>query len=237
MAFTTNVMDSTQEQDPDQLDSFLNAAQKRAADAQKQFGSMYDTRAPEMTLADRMKARQTWNTGEQARREAASKGAYDVGQKIDTQNVNVADQVRSALFGRQQLASDTAEKQRQQDVVQGQTIREQDQNFIQKLSQLEYQATEGAANRMDSMQAAYDKGVLEFQMIDLQNQGMLGMSDLERYFSIQLNDIENKMKDMALQNKYDVDTLMEQIESQSQGWGTLLSSLAKGAAAIVTGGK
>lgn len=227
MAFSTLVSDSTAEKDPKELDKFLGAQQERAKAAQKHFGSIYDTRAPELSQADRMAAERTWNTGEQARRETAATGNYDIANKIDTRSTQVVDQVRNALRGRETLGADVANKQRQQDTAQQQTLTEQNQNFINRLEQLNYQGTEQAANRMDTMQTAYERGTLEFQMADLDRQGMLGLSDIERYFSIQLNDMSNQMKWLDMTNEADMKKLMSNIETQAMGWGTLLQSITK----------
>lgn len=227
MAFSALVTDATKEKDPKELDTFLGAQQERAKAAQEHFGSIYDTRAPELSQGARMAAERTWGTGEQARREAATKGAYDIAGKVDTRSTQVIDQVRAALRDREGLGTDLATKQRQQDRTQQQTLTEQNQNFINRLAQIDYQGTEQAAARMDSMQTAYDRGTLEFQMADLDRQGMLGLSDIERYFSIQLNDMDNAMKWLDMTNKADYDKMMGKIESQSKGWATVLESITK----------
>lgn len=235
--FTTGTMDSTAEKDPEEFENFLGAAQQRAQAAQKQFGSIYETKTPSLSLKDRMQAEKAYGAGEQTRRESAATGASELAGKIDTRSTTVADQVRNALNQRNRLGSTVATAQQQQDVTQEQTLRGQNQNFINQLNEINYKGAEQAASRMDTMQAAYDKGMLEYQLIDQDRQGMLALSDIERYFAIQTADVDNQMKMLGMMSDLDLKQFIAKIEAQGQGWASLISGLGAGATAYITSGE
>lgn len=235
MAFTEDVYKSTQQVDSDAYEKQINRLRKEQEAARKRYGSADVTPTSE-SFGDTLKARATYDQGEQQRREEAAKGKLDLAKTVDTRQGNIADRVRAALFTKQQTASDLAEAQRQQDIKQGLTLEEQEQGFQTKLAEIELGRIKNAGERMDAMQSAYDKGMLELELLDISRNGMLELSDIDRYFSILKNDIQNMMRDLDTNSKFAIEDFKREMESKSAGISAIIDGLTRIAGAAVTGG-
>jgi len=235
MAFVEDVYRSTRQADSDAYEKQINRLRKEQEAARKRYGSADVTPTSE-SFGDTLKARATYDQGEQQRREAAAKGKLDLAKAVDTRQANISDRVRAALFDKQQISSDLAEAQRQQDVKQDLTLAEQNQAFRTKSAEIELGRIKNAGERMDAMQSAYDKGMLELDLLDIARNGMLELSDIERYFSILKNDIQNQMRDLDVNSKFDIEDFKKEMEAKSNAISSIIDGLTRIAGAEVTGG-
>jgi len=224
--FTSDVMKSTQEQDDAEYRKFQDLLQKQTAAAQKQFAGKYETPvAAPVSLADKMRTETAYKTGEYNRREQAAQGKYGLSQSIDTRRGGLSDRVRSALFGREQSQAESQDKMRQTERAAGLQTQQQNQQFQTAIGKMNFYSYKSAADRMDAIHDAYNKGTLDFQMLDAARNNMLTSSDIERFFSTLQNGLANQLRDVDAIGKQKFADWMMKFESQSRSTSAILSGL------------
>lgn len=235
MAFTEDVFASTQERD-DELQKQTNAMRQAAEAARKRYGTLGTVAPTSESFGSSLAAERAYGTGELKRRQAAAEGKMDLAKTVDTRQQDIADRVRQVLQGKEQLQSDTSEAMRRQNEEQALKLEEQNTGFMQKLAEQEFGAYKNAAERMDAMQQAYDKGMLDFQMLDLARNGNLAVMDIQRYFDILKNDLQNQLQDLNADNQYEIAKWKGELEAKSNAVQAIIDGLFKAGAAWATGG-
>ena len=183
--------------------------------------------APKMSIADRLAAERQYKSGEFKRRSEAAPKAYDTAQKLDTQNSEVQNQVRSALRGRNQTLSDFSRGNRELDgnfKLDSQELQQKLQGGMASQDLGQYQ---NEAKRFDQMQAFYEKGSLEYELANLAREGALGQADLDRYKGIILGDLNNELKDLQMMSDIEIKKLVAAWEAKSASMGSILSGFTQ----------
>jgi hypothetical protein len=224
--FTSDVMKSTQEQDDTEYQKFQDLLKKQTAAAQKQFAGKYETPvAAPVSLADQLKTKTAYQTGEYGRREQAAQNKYGLAQAIDARRGGLSDRIRSALFGRQQSQSEAQDKMRQTERAAGLQTQQINREFQTAVGKMNFYSYKSAADRTDAIHDAYNKGILDFQMLDAARNNMLATADIERYFATLKNGIENKMRDAVAFGDLELKEMIRQFEAQSRSTGTIITGV------------
>jgi hypothetical protein len=232
--FTSDVMESTQEQDDTEYKKFQDLLAKQTAAAQKQFAGKYETpvSAP-VSLADQLRAKTTYTTGEYGRREQAAQNKYNLAQTLDTRRGSVANRVRSALFGREQTQQESMDKFSQAARSAQMKAAQQNQQFQTAVGKMNFYSYKSEADRVDAMHDAYRKGVLDYQMIDAARNNMLKTADIDKYFSVLVNDLENKYREIVALDELKQKAFIADYEAASRNAGNILSGVFDIAAAAI----
>lgn len=225
--FTSDVFKSTLEKPADEeYDPFKRMLEAQAAAAVKQYKPKYNTQTGyDVPLADQLRNKGTYQTGEFARREQAAQDKYGLAQSIDTRKGSIGDRVRNALYNRQQMQSEAQDKMRQVETEAGLKTQKQVQDFQTNLGKLNFYSYKSAADRIDAMHQAYQKGVLEFQMLDAARNNALANADIDRYFSTLMSEWNQKLK--TAENKYgiDLEAMKADFDQQSRATSNVISGI------------
>ena len=232
-AFTSDVLASTAEKDPQEYSAIRNMMRQATEAAQKQYGGVgarVSTAAP--SLAEDIAAENKYKAGEYERRKAATTGAYDLSKAIDERTGSLADRVREALYERQKLKEDIPEKQRQLETEANLKQREIQESGKQELGKINFQSYTKAADRIDSMNRAYEDGILEFQLLSIAQQGQLDTADIDRYFTLLQTDLNNKLADINSMGAMQRDLILKEIEAKGSNVASFISGLFGIASAV-----
>jgi hypothetical protein len=225
--FTSDVFKSTLENPADQeYDPFKKMLEAQASAATKQFRGKYSTpTGADVPLTDQLRNKGTYQSGEYARREQAAQDKYGMAQTIDTRTGSISDRVRNALFNRKQMQSEAQDKMRQTETEAGLKTQKQVQDFNTNMGKLNFYAYQSAAERIDAMHQAYQKGVLDFQMLDAARNNMLASADIDRYFSTIQNEWVQKLKDAEAEHTFDMQSMLNEFDKQSRATGSIISGI------------
>jgi hypothetical protein len=225
--FTSDVFKSTLEKPEDQTyDPFKRALEAQAAAAAKQYRGKYTKpTGADVPLAEQLRNKGTYQSGEFARREQAAQDKFGLAQSIDTRKGSIADRVRGALFNRQQMQSEAQDKMRQVETEAGLKTQKQVQDFNTNLGKLNFYSYQSAAERIDAMHQAYQKGILEFQMLDAARNNMLATADIDRYFSTIQNEWAQKLKTAESAYQIDLQSMINEFGQQSRATASIISGI------------
>jgi hypothetical protein len=225
-AFTSDVMASTAEKDPQEYSAIRRMMQQATEAANKQYGGVgtrLSTAKPSAS-AD-IAAENKYDAGEYDRRKQATTGAYDLSKSIDERTGDFAEKVRSALYDRSKLKTDIPEKQRQLEVGANLKQRETQQQGKEALNKIEFSSFQNAADRIDSMNDAYNKGILEMDLLAIAQQGQLDTADLDRYFTLLKTDLNNQLQDITAIGGLERDMILKEIEAKGNNLSSFISGL------------
>lgn len=235
-AFAKNVSDSTAETDPQQWERTKNLLRTVAETAQKQYGGIGSR--PMSVSADpysTLSADRKYASGEFGRRKAAAESSFDIAKTQDERQGEFGNRVRAALYDRQKLAEETPLKQQQMEREAALGMRNTLTEGQQKINEINFSAFKNAADRIDSMNTAYDKGILEMQLLDLNKQGMLEMADIDRYFTLLKADMLNMLKGIEAEGELKREQYLKELETKSDNMSAIISGLFGAAGSIVDG--
>lgn len=225
--FTQDVFGSTQEKDPQDLQRMKNLLRQQAETANKQFGAVgagpQDVRP---SFASDVATDKQYAKGEFERRAAAAPQAFELGKAIDARTTGLGNLQQQAVWNRGQAAKDVAQQQYQQGKTAGLTAQELQQQFQQSVAKLGYQGAESEAARMDLISNTYWQGGAEMKLLDLANANQLKMADIEKYYAILMNDLNNQMEDMKLDYSTQWQIFSNKVQTQASNMNGLISGLS-----------
>jgi hypothetical protein len=233
-AFSSDVYKATQEQPADtELDPYSDYLKKRSKAAQKWEGSA-TAYQPTTSLGEDLAAEDTYKAGEYKRRTGAAEQEMGLAKAEDTRSASVADRVKQALYDRGQTEQNITSKDLQQNRSAAQGTAGQLQQYGQATRQQDFTAYTNAADRYDAIKAANDKGILEYQILQANRNGALTIADLDRYFAVQKNELENLFKDVKATSDFDIEAFKAEILASAQNTGTVIEGLFSGLAAWIS---
>lgn len=225
--YTSDVLSSTKEKPKETTyDPFARALKSQMAAGAKQYAGKYsDSTGYDVPLAQSLASQGAYESGEYARREQAAQDKFGLAQQVDTRRGSVADRVRSALFGREQMLSESQDKMNQAERESGLKVQESQQGFRTQLGKLNFYSYQSAAERIDALHNAYKQGTLQFQMLDAARNNMLQMADIDRYFTMLKNDWEQKIKTAESEYKVDHQEMVNEFTQSSSSTGSIISGI------------
>ena len=225
--YTSDVTKSTQEKSPAEYDDFSNLLNKTMQSAQKQYMGKYETpaTAAPVSLADSLKNQGQYASGEFARREAAATGKAGLARTIDTRQGTMSDRVRAALYGRSQARQESQDKMTQAGRSADMKTEQQMQAFGTAMGKMNFYTYKSSADRIDALRDAYRKGTADFQMVDAARNNMLTMSDIDKYFTMLTNDLNNQLNEIQQMSQLEREDMVRQYESASRNSGSIISGL------------
>jgi hypothetical protein len=224
VAFSSEVYKNTAEQPTSDLTDYTDYLKKRAKAAQKWEGSATGY-VPQTSLADDLAAQDAYKSGEYNRRTGAAEQEMGLAKAEDTRTASVADRVKQALYDRTQAqqATDTASGQQTRTAYQG--AQEAQQGYKQSLQKLDFTKYTNAADRYDSLKAAWDKGTAEFEILKANRAGALNIADLDRYYGMAMAEMMNELEKVK---SFEQDS--------AEAIALKILNMAKGTASVVEGG-
>lgn len=225
--FTQDVFGSTREKDPQELQRMKNLLRQQAETANKQFGVVgagpQDVRP---SFASDVATDKQYAKGEFERRANAAPQAYELGKTIDARTTGLGNLQQQAMWSRDQAAKDVGQQQYQQGKAASLSAQELQQQFQQSVAKLGYQGAESEAARMDLISNTYWQGGAEMKLLDLANQNQLRMADIEKYYAIMMNDLNNQLRDMEMDFATKWQIFSTNIQNQASNMNGLISGLS-----------
>lgn len=235
-SFSSEVYDATKEKPAEeQLSPYTGYLQKRAKAAQQWEGSG-TAPAPRLSIADQLAAEKSYRSGEYGRREKAAQQQMGLAKSEDIRQGTVADRVRQALYNRERVQDAANTQQSQARRSFGQSMEEMQQQGKQTIQKQDFSTFQNAADRYDSLMAAYDKGVAEMGILDAARDNALKIADLDAYFARVGNDMDNAFKDWEATTKWDAEQALARLKSQAQGINGMIEGLFRGIGLVTARG-
>jgi hypothetical protein len=103
--------------------------------------------------------------------------------------------------------------------------KEQALQFSTQMGKMNFASFQTAAERVDAMQQAYAKGILNFQMIDAARNNMLQMTDIDKYFALQRNNFENILADIKAKADLNMQANRDKFQADSNNTGSIISGI------------
>jgi hypothetical protein len=194
--------------------------------ANKQYGGVgarYSSAKP--SLAEDIAAQNKYSAGEFDRRKAAATNAYDIASTVDKRAEDLSNRFRSAVYDRQKLKEDIPFQQQKQETEARLTQQEQQQAGKDKMAQIQFASYTKAADRIDAMQNAYDKGILDMQLLAMAQQGQLETADVDRYFTLMRVDLNNTLQDIMAMDNLQQRIALEDIAAKGENLSQFISGL------------
>lgn len=235
-AFTSDVMAGTAEKDPQEYSAIRNMMRQATEAAQKQYGGVgarKSTAAP--SLSEDISSQNKYKAGEFDRRKTATSNAYDLSKSIDERTGSFADNVRKALYDRQKFKEDVPYQQDKLQRDANLSQRETQEAGRQKMADITFASYTKAADRIDGMNDAYEKGILDMQLLALAQAGQLEAADIDRYFTLLKTDINNQLADVQAMGGFERDRALAEIAAKGQNVASFISGLF-GIGGAVAGG-
>lgn len=234
-AFQAQVSEATKETDPKEFEAMKNLLRQVGETAQKQYGAV-GARPVSATpdAATELAAGKKYKAGEYERRKQAATEGYDLAKSADTYGTEFGNKVREALYTRKKLQEEIPEAERRMDVDASLKQKELQQTGQQELAKIQWGGYKSAADRIDAMSAAYDKGILDMEMLDMAKAGALDLADIDRYFTLLQTDLNNQLKDIMAEDEFKQKQAIAAIQAKSQNLGKFIEGLFGIGSAIVT---
>jgi hypothetical protein len=192
--------------------------------------------APRVSLSDKLAAENKYKSGEFKRRSEAAPKAYETAKGLDALNADVQNQVRSALRDRSQMASEFNRQNKDLNAQSRFDAQDIQQKLQQGLKEQDLNKYKNAADRFDKMQALYENGQLQYELMDLAQKGQLAQADIERLKQIILNDLNMELKDIGLMKDIELEKLKSAWEAKSSLIGSIMSGAGSIAGAFIKKG-
>lgn len=227
-AFAQNVLDATKETPATgEYSKYNEFLKKRAQAAQEQYGGLGGYReTPQVPMAQQLKAERDYESEEFGRRQQAATQKYGLAQSMDVSRGGIADRVRAALSGRENLKKDVWDQQKRMEQESLMAGKEQALQFSTQMGKMNFASFQTAAERVDAMQQAYAKGILNFQMIDAAKRNMLQMTDIDKYFALQRNNFENILADIKSKGDLNMQSNRDKFQADSNNTGSIISGIS-----------
>lgn len=225
-SYTADVFDSTQSQE-DKQKKLLDRYETRMMAGQRQFGGK-NTSPQGLSSSGRQAAEEQITLGEANRRPEATKNAFTLGSSIDKRKGQLSDEVEAALRKRQNLTTDAATKQSQQDREQALSNEQITEGAKSSMRDLNFSLYKSQTERDQAMRDAWQKGSLDAELQVAAINNNLRMQDVENYYKLLIADINGEMQSFEKMSKFELEDWTNNMMDKAKNWGALLSSLETG---------
>lgn len=199
-SYQKDVWESDKPQKASDYQDYLTGLEKKSQTQQKQFGEL-GVQPTGYSGIQRQSAQGQFQQADTARRQQAAQNKYQLGSTIDTRRSQIADQLAALKEQKEGFNKDLATKQWQMEQEAGLGRKEQDWSTGQQIKELNFKEYVNDTDRADALTTAYNAGTAELDLIDAAQEGALKINDINNYFSILLNDIEQDFMDWEADKK------------------------------------
>lgn len=122
-------------------------------------------------------------------------------------------------------ADELARKQYQTGATVGQELQEQMFRLGEKNRELDFTAFRNQAERNDALEEAYHTADFEKMMTEAAINHKITMQDLDTFWKLQMNELQQKWLDYENQAKIDLGEFKAAVDTQAKLWGSLFSNM------------
>lgn len=220
--FTSDTLESQKMKDP-----YEYARQQK--DLQDAVGSVarYQTGGPVVGLNrfQQQAGQSEYLAGEQARREAASKGAMEIGSTIDARLTGAANTLSDAYSKYRNTADDLAQRQAQAVKGTGLDTEIGLEGVKNSRRELDFTLEKNQTLRDDALENAYVKGIVDDKMLEISGSGAMKLQDIDQYFKLKTNEIDQSFEDWKNQTNIDVTRMRAEMVASAQAFATLFQGI------------
>lgn len=219
--FTQDTLKSTRARDPREeaeavrgIETAVQAAQRR------QQGTL--------TKLDEFEQAPIWEryrAGEQSRREAAAPGAAAVAGQIDERIAGVANQLGN-IYDKYNAANAEMQQKQAQGTLATDFEKEQGLwNIENQREQFDFGLTKNQAQRDDAIEALWRQGIAEDKLLDMSIDQNLKLQDINKYFTLKRNEIEQEFLDWRVKTEADWNKKIAEWRADASNWGSIMGGL------------
>lgn len=233
--FTTDTLKSLKARDPREQEELMTELERAQQAAQRRQGGIV-TKLDEF---ERAPVFEKYRAAEQDRRMGAAQGAAQVGSLIDERLAGTANQLQSVYDKYNQARADLMQKQGQAEQATGFETEQGLWNVENQRRGLDFQLFKNQAQRDDAIESLWQQGIAEDKLLDMSINHQLKLQDIEKYFTLKINEIEQDFLDWQQKTKIDWEEKLREMENDASQWGSILSGalgIAGGAAGYFYGG-
>jgi len=219
--FTQDVLKSTKARDPREEEQAIADIQTGAQAAQRRQGGV-------LTKIDEFEQAPIWDkyrAAEQSRREAAAPGAQQIGGLIDERLAGATNALQDVYQKYNQTNADLLQKQAQGDQA---TDFEKEQglwNISNQKDQLDFQMYKNQAQRDDALESLWKQGIAEDKLLDMSIDHQLKLQDIDKYFTLEINDIEQEFQDWKSKTESEWEAKILEWKAKASNWGAIMGGL------------
>ena len=216
--FTTDVLKSQNKKDPNEVNDMLaglQSAQNAVLKAQGRSQNTYDPFAA-------AKTQDQWGQGEQKRRVAAATGAAQTGSLIDERIAGAQNQMANIYNKYNQTNADLAQKQSQDAQTTDFSTTQALAGIQQQKNSMDFATYKNQAQRDDAIQAAWVQGIADDKMLQAATEHALKMQDVDKYFALIKNQLEQDMADWAQMTEQEWQKEKRKVETTAANNGAII---------------
>jgi hypothetical protein len=227
--FTQDTLKSQKARDPRELEEAVGDIERGVQAAQRRQGGV-------ITKLDEFEKAPIWDkylAGEQARREAAAPGAAGIAGQIDERLAGATNQLQTVYDKYNQSAADLQQKQAQNTLL---TDFEKEQglwNISNQREQLDFQLFKNQAQRDDAIESLWKQGIAEDKLLDMSINHNLKLQDIDKYFTLKINEIEQEFQDWRTKTEADWNKKIAEWKADASNWGSIIGGLFGVAGGVV----
>jgi hypothetical protein len=159
--------------------------------------------------------------GEQARREAAAAGALGTAGMIDARLTNASNALNDAETKTQNAQDDLYQKQAQELATIGFNEKEALRGIDDKKDQIDWGLEKNQTVRDDALEDAWVKGIADDVLQEHAISGQLKLQDLDQYFTLKRNAVDQQFKDWQNQTDIDWKKMLAEITASAEAFAML----------------
>lgn len=219
--FTTDVLKSQNKKDPNEVNDMLSglqSAQNAVLRAQGRSQNTYDPFAA-------AKTQDQWAQGEQKRRVNAATGAAQTSSLVDERIAGAQNQMAGIYNKYNQTNADLAQKQAQDSATTDFATTQALTGIQQQKDSMDFSSFKNQAQRDDAIQAAWMQGIADDKMLSAATSHALKMQDIEKYFALMKNQLEQDMADWTQLTAIEWEKEKKKVEAKAANNGAIMGGL------------
>lgn len=227
--FTQDTLKSQRAKSPEEINTLMAELEAGHNAVRRVQGSGEAVTDPFQTS----KVQQAWGQGEQSRRTKAAEGAAQVAGLIDERIAGTANTLNDVYEKYRQSNADLMQKQGQSALT---TDFEKEQGMwgVQnERNKLDLTLYQNQTKRNDAISSAWRQGLAEDRLLDAAIEHGLRMQDIDQYFTLIQNELEQDFLDWKLKTETDWEVEKAKMESRASQWGSILGGLMGVGGAVV----
>ena len=236
-AFQKQVMDATQETDPNLAKRQQQEYERMASNLNKQFGGRQQAGTPSLgigTPTGYEAATEQTATDEYARRQKAAGSAFDLGSKVDTRRSQLSDELNAALRKRQLATDKYGTKQSETDRENDLSLAQIGQGAEQKMKELDFTSYKSQTDRNMAMKELYNKGDLNSYLQKAASENALKQQDIDNYYAMLEADLRADFEATIKEKDWDFQQLLVRANRDAANGARIIEALTIAGQSAVT---
>lgn len=218
--YTKKAYDSTKGRGSGKLADNLRRTEQQSRQTYEQFGGT----GPSIGLStrDRQDALREYGINDERRREQAAGSLAGITSQVDQRRAGVSDAIADSLDAQSQAELEAASalgRAEQESEFSKEQSMEGLENQMREISFKEYQSQ---AQRDDKLDELYQKGAAEDLLQDAAIDGKLRLMDIEHYYNLLLQDMNNSFEMWKVTNDLDHKKELDRMIMKAQNMGAII---------------